>query len=101
MRNEEVTNENISGNSYSVADTSGIPSFNSIMRGRYFAGRTQAHNQSTVNSEQNRDRKYQNADLIEDLRANCLPAYVQIAHKPFRKGAWATHINIGRTPQRL
>ena len=90
MRNEEVTNENISGNSYSVADTSGIPSFNSRMRGRYFAGRTQAHNQSTVNSEQNSDRKYQNADLIEDLRANRLSAYVQLVHKPFHKEARVT-----------
>jgi hypothetical protein len=44
----------------------------------------------TVNSEQNSDRKYQNADLIEDLRANRLSAYVQLVHKPFLKEAGVT-----------
>ena len=54
------------------------------------AGRSQARDQSTVNWEQNSDRKYQNADLIEDLRANRLSAYVQLVHKPFHKEAGVT-----------
>ena len=36
--------------------------------------------------------KHQNADLIEDLRANRLSAYVQLVHKPFHKEAGVTYI---------